>query len=88
MAKVTVNGIYIGGVWTTPYRLNITTVVKSGENDLRIEIVNTWVNRLIGDSKLPADQRPTWCPSNTYKPETPLQPSGLFGPVQILSTKY
>lgn len=88
MAKVTVNGTYAGGVWTAPYRLNITKWVKEGENDLKIEVVNTWVNRLIGDSKLPVAQRLTWCPVNPYTPANTLQASGLIGPVKVLSTKY
>jgi len=88
MAKVTINGTYAGGVWTAPYRLNITKLVKEGDNELRIEVVNTWVNRLIGDSELPVGQRLTWCPVNTYTPANKLQASGLIGPVKILSTKY
>jgi hypothetical protein len=87
MAKVSVNGKYAGGVWTTPYQLDITQLVMEGENDLKIEVVNTWVNRLIGDSKIPVEQRLTWCPVNNFKPEDPLQPSGLFGPVKILSVR-
>jgi hypothetical protein len=88
MGKITVNGTYAGGVWTAPYQLDITQLAKLGENELKIEVVNTWVNRLIGDSKLPVDQRPTWCPVNTYSAESPLQPSGLFGPVTISCVEY
>ena len=88
MAKVTVNGIYVGGLWTSPYMLDITKVVKVGENQLKIEVVNTWVNRLIGDAKLPAEQRLTWCPINPYNQDSKLQASGLIGPVRISSVKY
>jgi hypothetical protein len=88
MAKVTVNGQYAGGLWTAPYRLNITQWVKPGVNGLKIEVVNTWVNRLIGDKKLPENQRITWCPVNSYKADSPLQPSGLFGPVKVVSVQY
>ena len=88
MAKVNVNGTYAGGLWTAPYQLDITKLVKTGENELKIEVVNTWINRLIGDQNLPENQRKTWCPVNPYKADSPLQPSGLFGPVKISSVQY
>lgn len=88
MAKVSINGAYAGGLWTKPYQLNITQLLQTGKNEIQIELVNTWVNRLIGDSHLPANQRPTWCPVNPFKPSDSLQASGLFGPVQIASLKY
>ena len=88
MAKVIVNGVYAGGVWTTPYRLDITDFVKNGKNEVKIELVNNWMNRIIGDQKLPEKERATWCFVQPYTAISPLQPSGLFGPVQVLSVKY
>jgi alpha-L-rhamnosidase len=88
MAKVTINGVYAGGLWTAPYTLDISKLAKAGENELKIEIVNTWMNRLIGDLKLPKEQRQTWCPVNPYTSESPLQASGLLGPVKISTISY
>ena len=83
MAKVKLNGQYIGGVWTSPFRLPVTDMLKEGENTLEIEVVNNWVNRIIGDLNKPSDQRTTWANVITWKPESTLQKSGLLGPVKL-----
>lgn len=88
MAKVKINGKYIGGLWTAPYKLKIGDgVLKPGENRLDIEVVNTWVNRLIGDSALPIAERSTYIPFNTWTPEAELPKSGLIGDVKLKCIK-
>lgn len=83
MAKVYVNGEYAGGVWTPPYKVDISSFVETGVNELQVVVVNNWMNRMIGDMSLSEAQRETWCLVNPYNTNSALQPSGLFGPVKI-----
>lgn len=55
MARVRLNGRECGIVWKPPYRLDIARALRAGENVLGIEVVNLWVNRMIGDEQLPSD---------------------------------
>lgn len=83
MGKVYLNGKYAGGIWTPPYTLDITSLVTEGNNNLNIIVVNNWMNRIIGDLNLPEEERDTWCFVNPYNAQSPLQPSGLLGPVTV-----
>ena len=83
IAVVRVNGQDLGTLWQPPFRVDITTAVKSGANSLEVDIVNTWNNRLAGDAALPAEQRHTSITAQTVTRGSPLLPAGLIGPVTI-----
>jgi len=85
VAKVRLNGKELGVVWTAPWQVDITEAVKPTGNMLEIDIVNLWPNRLIGDAKLPNEQRRTRTNVLAYNADSPLMRSGLLGPVQILT---
>ena len=84
LAAVSLNGKPLGTLWKEPFRVNITGAAKAGANELEIRVVNLWPNRLIGDRKLPKNQRTTWASVYPYKADSPLLPSGLLGPVSII----
>jgi hypothetical protein len=107
MARVRLNGNDLGTLWKQPFTLDITDAVRAGNNALEVDVVNLWVNRMIGDEQLPEDSErnadgtlkrwPDWLqagkPSPTgrytftswrlWKKDSPLQPSGLVGPVTL-----
>lgn len=88
MAKVKINNQYVGGVWTAPYKLDVSSALKMGENSIEISVVNNWMNRIIGDLKLPENERPTFNIIMPYNINSALQPSGLFGPVSLQELQY
>jgi hypothetical protein len=55
MARVTLNGKNLGVIWTAPWRVDISSALRQKNNELRIEVVNLWANRLIGDEQKPYD---------------------------------
>jgi hypothetical protein len=83
LAQVFVNGKACGVAWTAPYQVDISKAVKEGGNTLQIEVVNTWNNRLVGDSHLPETQRITYTAYPFRMEDKPLLPAGLLGPVVI-----
>ena len=84
LAEVRVNGKSCGVTWTPPFRVDITSALKPGENKLEIEVVNFWPNRIIGDAALPKEQRLTRTNIRKLTKGTKLMESGLLGPVRIL----
>ncbi len=90
MASVKINRHQMQVLWCAPFRFDITQFAKPGTNDLEVEVVNLWPNRLIGDGKLPENQRLT--KTNISKFNVPdadkyLRVSGIMGPVNISLAK-
>ncbi len=55
IVQLTVNQKDLGVLWYPPYKTDITTALKVGENKLDIAVTNNWANRLIGDEQEPKD---------------------------------
>ena len=88
LAEVSVNGRPLGVVWKSPFRVDITDAARHGDNELVVKVTNTWKNRLLGDLKLPEQERLTWTLYPFYhdQPDAPLMESGLLGPVRVMSS--
>ena len=60
----------------------MTGAAKKGLNNLKVEVTDTWFNRLVYEGWLPEKKRRTWTfrrPSERL----PLYDSGLLGPVRV-----
>ncbi len=91
VGKVSVNGNQPKILWAPPFQLDVTRDLQPGKNHIRIDVANTWSNRLIGDADLPVESRSTRTnvSSSGGKPwkQVPLRSSGLFGPVRLYATR-
>jgi len=82
MATVKLNGKDLGVLWKPPYRVDVTGVLRAGDNALEIGVANLWINRMIGDEQLPEDSDRN--PDGTLKAwprwvqEGKASPSGRF----------
>ena len=85
LAEVRLNGHRLGILWAMPFRVEVTDAIKPVGNELEIEVVNFWPNRIIGDQFLPPDKRFTRTNIRKLTKDTPLVESGLLGPVRLLT---
>jgi hypothetical protein len=85
LAEVTVNGKPLGIVWHAPYRVDASSAMRPGANEVSVKVTNAWVNRLIGDQQQDATVKYTFTTEKPYKASSPLLPSGLLGPVRFYS---
>jgi hypothetical protein len=83
IAEVWLNGKALGTHWMPPFRVDVTETAKAGRNELQVRVTNLWVNRLVGDSLLPPEQRTTRTNITQLPEDKPLMPSGLMGPVTL-----
>ncbi|MFV5690125.1 glycosyl hydrolase [Flavobacterium sp. ZT3R25] len=87
IAEVSINGKDCGTLWTYPYKVDISEALKKGKNTLIIKITNTWANRLIGDQKLPKEEKLIWTTAPFRLEGNPLLKAGLLGPITIVKEK-
>jgi hypothetical protein len=100
LAQVRLNGNDLGIVWTAPWKVELTGILRAGKNELEIEVTNPWANRLVGDASLPPEERITQSNVQYEKGKRTLknfqgfastdllQPSGLMGPVRIIFNSH
>lgn len=86
VADIWLNGEKVRTLWCEPYACDLAKVVKPGRNVLKIEVTNTWRNRVIYDLGLPEKDRKIWI---LYRkgfnpgPDDPFVPAGIVGPARV-----
>jgi hypothetical protein len=83
LAVVRLNDQPLGTLWMAPWRVDVASVVRAGDNVLEIDVINAWNNRLVGDQSLPPEQRRTYLALPLPLGSAKLLPAGLLGPVRL-----
>jgi len=86
IATVYVNGKNCGTAWAAPYTVDITDAVCKGDNELRVVVVNTWANALLGSDLGTPPFSGIWTNGKYRRAEKTALPAGLLGPVMIKGT--
>jgi len=101
VAEVELNGQAVGVAWMTPYRLDVTHALHAGTNKLVVLVTNTLINYVSGlkeTPEVPVDLQsrlgkanpsiyPEGRSARQEMSETNLPPSGLMGPIQVVSKR-
>lgn len=87
ICEITLNGRPLGVCWNPPFRVDVTGLLRQADNLLEVKVVNLWANRVIGDAGLPPEKRLTRTNITRLSAQSPLEPSGMTGPVRILTTE-
>jgi|CXWL01.1.fsa_nt_gi hypothetical protein len=89
-ANIYVNGQKAGSLWCPPYKLDVTNLVKSGRNEIRVVVANTAINYMAG-RKLPDYKLLNLRYGERFQPQEmekiQVLPSGLIGTLKIVSMK-
>ncbi len=91
LAVVRLNGKNLGVVWCAPWRVEIAEALKPGTNELEIDVVNTWYNRVLFDLSRPKEKRLVDTGNETHywnlnRKASPI-PAGLLGPVRLMEAE-
>jgi hypothetical protein len=98
IAEVIINGKNAGVVWMRGQNLEISKLVKTGENKMEVLVINTLINRVSAmkePTPVPPELVPVYGSAATQTPGSlprefgfqPLPASGLMGPVVIIPVK-
>jgi len=92
-----VNGTYVSTLITSPFKVNITDVLRKGENKLKVQVTNLAANR-IRYMEQKGIERPHFYNAGLSfgqygelgdPSEWPVMESGLAGPVRLIpAAKY
>ena len=82
IARVWVNGVDCGVIWTDPYRIDVTRALRPGRNTIDVDVANAWMNRLIAEAAAPTGE--IFSPVvDVYAADAQVRPSGLTGPIVL-----
>jgi hypothetical protein len=93
LAEVIVNGRSVGILWKRPYRIDVTSEIRSGANSVQIKVTNEWTNRLAGDRGAPPERRILSGAAAGGRGgggrggAAQVPESGLLGPVRLMAEK-
>jgi len=86
-AQVYINGKLAGAVWKPPYELEVTGLLKAGENSIRVIVANTALN-LLAKGPLPDYKDLIAKYGDRFQPQDMQSvqslPSGMMGPVRMV----